>query len=81
LITHRDFIPPTIRFSWTQGLVTQPWQVAVEAASHWIESEQIDVINIETVNFPVGQEDDTTTPVAISDSLHRQFIRVWYHTK
>jgi hypothetical protein len=81
MIAHRDFIPPTIRFSWTQGLQTQPWQAAVEAASEWIESEQIDVINIETVNFPVGQEDDTTIPVAVSDSFHRQFIRVWYRSR
>ncbi|MFM8325646.1 MAG: hypothetical protein ACKN9U_12355, partial [Pirellulaceae bacterium] len=39
------------------------------------------VINIETVNFPVGQEDDTTIPVAVSDSFHRQFIRVWYRSR
>jgi|LakMenE01Jun11ns_1017448.scaffolds.fasta_scaffold9959147_5 hypothetical protein len=81
MIHHRDFIPPTIRSTWTQGLQTQPWQAAVEAASEWIENEQIDVINIETVNFPVGQEDDTTIPVAVSDSFHRQFIRVWYRSR
>jgi hypothetical protein len=81
MIHHRDFIPPTIRSTWTQGLQTQPWQAAVEAASEWIENEQIDVINIETVNFPVGQEDDTTIPVAVSDSFHRQFIRVGYRSR
>jgi hypothetical protein len=44
MIHHRDFIPPTIRSTWTQGLQTQPWQAAVEAASEWIENEQIDCV-------------------------------------
>jgi len=35
------------------------FDVAVAAASDWIEQEGIDVINIETVILPVGADDET----------------------
>ncbi len=79
MIDQKDFVPKTISTHWLKGVSTESFDSAVEAAGHWIDSEKIDVINIETVVLPMDAADNSEMPSipGIAGSL-RQFIRVWF---
>ena len=83
MIDQKDFIPKTLETKWFQGIQVDSFDAAVSAANDWIEQEGIDVINIETIVFPVGSNDETEAPIFHGDIGYslRQFIRVWYRKR
>ena len=61
----------------------QTFEEALSAANSWITSNQIDVINIETVVLPEMWREDGTTDTDLTTSGDMmnswyQFIRIWH---
>jgi hypothetical protein len=79
MIDQKDFIPKTLSTHWLKGIQTESFDAAIAAANEWISGENIEVINVETIVLPIGEDDATETPsiTGVPVSL-RQFIRVWY---
>jgi hypothetical protein len=83
----RDFAPETKE---TQALIfttltTASLQRAVDTANDWIASQNINVINVETVLLPEmhshGEEGTADTMLQTSGEMSSrwyQFVRVWY---
>ena len=79
MIDQKDFIPKTLSTHWLKGIQTESFDAAIAAANEWISAENVEVINVETIVLPIGEDDATETPsiTGVPISL-RQFIRVWY---
>ncbi len=86
MIDFRDFVPKLLD---PGGLFTaatyESMNESLKAANDWIASENIDVINIETVVLPnihesdeEGSEDVDLYTSGKSSCTWHQFIRVWY---
>ena len=83
MIDQRDFIPKTLSKQWLKGVQTESFDAAIVAANDWIDAENIDVINVETVVLPMAEDDETETSTFfyIYGKELRQFIRIWYRCK
>jgi len=86
MLRHRDFVPRMIREAF---LLTpaeyESFEDAEAAANAWLEAENIQVVNIETVVLPnlwkeEGAEDPSLRTSGDFVSNWHQFIRVWYRT-
>jgi hypothetical protein len=58
---------------------------ALEKANRWIQENEIEFLNVETVLLPeIGGDDTTDTHMTTSGEMRSswyQFIRVWYKTE
>jgi hypothetical protein len=82
MIDQRDFIPKTLSKHWLKGVQTESFDAAIVAANDWIDAENIDVINVETVVLPMAEDDETeTSSISGVGKELRQFIRIWYRCK
>jgi hypothetical protein len=85
-LAFRDFCP---RRTQAAGLFSsedyESFDVAVEAASLWIDATKVQVVNVETVVLPnihaEGEQGSTDSHLRASGKLGTywyQFVRVWY---
>jgi hypothetical protein len=91
MLAFRDFAPRSVSPpSW--GSVAGVWETLGEAlavANEWIQSERVDVVNVETIVFPCHVDTPTFAQTDAPASringqhwhIHKQFIRVWYRTR
>jgi hypothetical protein len=91
MLAFRDFSPRNLKPpTWSRGL--GEWESlpeAIAAANEWLRTEDIDLINIETVVMPfhggITELDLTKSPASFINGQHwyvfRQFIRVWYRAR
>jgi len=84
MIWFEDFAPQIIKSGFF-GRTFESFEAALAAANEWIEHNDIDVVNIETVVLPQiwerSEEGTTDTDIRTSgecSSTWHQFIRVWY---
>ena len=85
MIRFEDFAPKLLK----SGFFSREFdsfEAALAGANNWIDSNSIDVVNIETVVLPQiwGKGEDGTTDVNLRvdgewDTTWHQFIRVWYN--
>jgi hypothetical protein len=88
MLAFRDFAPRNqAPPSWRQGAgAWESLEAALAAANTWIESEHVEVVNVETVVLPCHVDtpafQGTTEPAAVVNGQHwwicKQFVRVWY---
>lgn len=90
----RDFIPHFVEKQ-TQGMIFSHTEklydslaAAVEEANRWITTNEIRVINLETVLIPsvtnLYEQASSTARFRVNGegiSIYYQFVRVWYETK
>lgn len=82
----QDFVPRMhARPGWFKEGEFESFEEAVVAANQWIDANQIDVTNIETVvlpniwsKFEEGSADVSLGTSGDSPSRWHQFVRVWY---
>ena len=83
MIRFEDFAPRMLKSGFF-GREFESFEAALAGANEWIDSNSIDVVNIETVVLPQIWRENGTTDVDLrisgemSSSWH-QFIRVWYN--
>lgn len=90
-IKFRDFLPYS--FPVTKSLLgipysssnSQSFDTVVAEANIWIDSQRIQVLNLETVilpsALPLDEKKSVASALGQSDGVpHRQFLRVWYRT-
>jgi len=82
MIHFKDFAPQITKRSFFK-VEFESFAKALADANHWIETNHIDVVNIETVVLPEmwGEEGTTDTNLTTSGDMMNswyQFIRVWY---
>ena len=81
----KDFAPE-IKRKGLFKLDTQTMESTLAIANAWIERNQINVVNIETVVLPEMWSEEGTTDVHLTTSGDMmsswyQFIRIWYKTQ
>jgi len=83
----KDFVPAELQeekqtFLSYEAAVHQDLQSALDGANHWIKSNQIDVVRIETVVLPSihreNEEGSEDTNLSDAGGTWHQFFRVWY---
>ncbi len=82
MIAFKDFAPQITRKGFFKNHF-QSMQDALAEANHWINSHQVQILNVETVVLPeIWREEGTTDPelTTSGDMMNSwyQFIRVWY---
>lgn len=93
MIGFKDFLPKKGAKFWT---LSQQWESvsdAVDRANEWIQQENVDVINVETVLLPDlrGKSESSSARAVASQSSFsigpfgsatkwRQVVRVWYRS-
>jgi hypothetical protein len=86
MIAYRDFAPRQLTApALLRPATLESLDEALAAANDWIETEKVDVVNVETVVLPnvwSPHQKGTTDPQMITQSefavAWNQFIRVWY---
>ena len=82
MIGFKDFAPQVVK----KGIFKtkfESFEAAVGAANAWMEFNDIDVVNVETVVLPRMHQEEGTTDVALTSmgdmmDVWYQFVRVWY---
>lgn len=82
MIHFKDFAPQITKRSFFK-VEFESFAKALADANHWIETNRIDVVNIETVVLPEMWDEEGTADVNLRtrDDFPNdwyQFIRVWY---
>jgi hypothetical protein len=84
MIRFEDFAPKLLKSGFF-GREFESFADALAGANSWIDQNDIDVVNIETVVLPQiwGKGEDGTTDVDLrvggeTSCTWHQFIRVWY---
>lgn len=82
MLEFRDFAPqPTGRKLSGRLEFENSLRDSVSEASRWIDAENINVLNIETVVLPsIWAEKSTEAPELSSLSPRYQLVRVWFRT-
>lgn len=88
MIEFRDFIPEMQnKGSFFKSATFEQFSEPLKRANEWIENDNIDVINVETVALPniyaPGEEGTTDVQLRVSGDMSSawyQFIRIWYKT-
>jgi hypothetical protein len=84
MIRYRDFVPKSVKGNWLQGESYEDFDAAVSAANAWLEAENIEVEQLETVVLPnitdPGEEGSADGAIDTISGWARwhQFLRVWY---
>ncbi len=89
MIKFKDFVPEELtKAGFFTSATLEKFNDTLNRANHWIETQNIELINIETVILPnIHQSDEegsSDTEIRTSgemSSYWNQFIRVWYKTK
>ncbi len=75
-IAYQDFIPKVLE----EKMLTTKYEdlpMVVTRANDWIKSNAIQVINLETVYMPLGENGDGMVDERITGFAYR-LLRVWY---
>ncbi|MCF7955822.1 MAG: hypothetical protein K9M75_08480 [Phycisphaerae bacterium] len=82
MMRFEDFAPQIIKSGFF-GREFESFEAALVRANEWIDQNDIDVVNIETVVLPQIWREDGTKDVDLrvggeTSCTWHQFIRVWY---
>ncbi|MCZ7648164.1 MAG: hypothetical protein M5U26_23385 [Planctomycetota bacterium] len=88
MFDYRDFFPRQVK---APGVFSpgrwQPFEKAVQEANRWIESQGVEVINVETVLLPNiydadegGSEDASLRTSGKTQTDWYQVVRVWFRS-
>jgi len=86
-LCYLDFMPRQVR---APGLISEGlyenFDAAVEAANHWLATNHVQLLQVETVVLPnlwndweEGTKDGSISTSGDSPSRWHQFLRIWYY--